>query len=87
VILGLLPDGTSSLVFADRLGTARSVYSFTPNGASSVIFADQGGTTRAIVGVDTRGNALLSGDAAVPAHEEEPAALDTATAGAQPPKR
>jgi len=86
-VLGLLSDGTASLVFADAQGVSRSVYSFSPSGASSVIFADRNGVTRSGLGVDSRGHTLFAGDAEVAPSAEAESTPDSAAGPADVKRR
>lgn len=54
VVLGILPDGTTSLVFADAAGHSRAVLGVAGD-AANLVFADRFGTTRANLGVDAGG--------------------------------
>jgi hypothetical protein len=54
IVLGYLPDGTSTLVFADAAGRGRAVLGVSGD-AANLVFADRFGATRASVGVDAGG--------------------------------
>ena len=60
MVIAVLPDQTTNLVFADGRGVARTVLGLTPRSGSSLVFADGGGTTRTAIGVDGRGAAMFS---------------------------
>ena len=59
VVLGILPDGTTSLVLADATGHSRAVLGVADD-AAHLVFADRFGVTRAGVGVDAAGKPDLS---------------------------
>jgi hypothetical protein len=59
VVVGLLPDQTSSLVFADAAGRTRAVLGLSAQDAATVVFADRDGVTRAGLGVDGAGLSSL----------------------------
>lgn len=60
IVLGHLPDQTSTLVFADSDGTTRTVIGISANRTANVVFADREGVTRAGLGVDAWGEPGLS---------------------------
>ena len=59
-MLGLLPDQTVSLLFADENGTTRTVLSLVRGGASTLVFADRSGSAKVGMGVDARGQSTLT---------------------------
>ncbi len=75
VVLGILPDGTNSLVLADAGGHSRAVLGVAGD-AANLVFADRFGTTRAGVGVDAAGRP----DVSVFDQGQESAGADSATA-------
>jgi hypothetical protein len=84
-VLGLLPDQTVSLLFADENGTTRTVLSLV-RGGSSLVFADRSGSAKAALGLDARGTGTFtlrdrSGASLLEADQTEE---DTSTAQASP---
>ena len=59
-MLGLLPDQTVSLLFADENGTTRTVLSLVRGGASTLVFADRSGSAKVGMGVDARGQSTMT---------------------------
>jgi hypothetical protein len=59
-VLGLLPDQTVSMLFADDNGTTRTVLSLVRGGASTLVFADRSGSAKVGMGVDSRGQSTLT---------------------------
>jgi hypothetical protein len=59
-VLGLLPDQTVSMLFADDNGTTRTVLSLVRGGASTLVFADRSGSAKVGMGVDDRGQSTLT---------------------------
>ncbi len=55
VVLGLLPDRTATLVFADREGIPRAVMGLSRDEAANLVFADAGGISRVGFGVERNG--------------------------------
>ena len=53
--LGLLPDESTSLVFADGSGVARAVLGLSRGDAAHLVFADAGGVSRVALGLDGTG--------------------------------
>ena len=61
VVIGVLPDETASLVFADREGLPRAVMGLSKEKSVNLVFADAGGISRVGFGVesDGQGSVLL----------------------------
>jgi hypothetical protein len=59
-VLGLLPDQTVSMLFADENGTTRTVLSLVRGGSSTLVFADRSGNAKVGMGVDSRGQSTLT---------------------------
>ncbi len=77
VVFGILPDGTTSLVFADAAGRSRVVLGVAED-AANLVFADRFGATRASLGVDAGGRPDMSlYDEAVDSTAADSAATDT----------
>ncbi len=53
--LALLPDESTSLVFADGAGVPRAVLGLSTGDAAQLVFADAGGTARVALGLDETG--------------------------------
>ena len=53
--LGLLPDGTTNLVFADGSGIARAVLGLGRADATHLVFADAKGVSQVALGLDGNG--------------------------------
>jgi hypothetical protein len=91
-VLGLLPDQTVSLLFADENGTTRAVLSLVRGGSSTLVFADRGGSAKVGMGVDARGQSTLTlpEQAESQTDVEVPEELDSVAAtppAAAPPRR
>lgn len=81
--LAVLPDETSSLVFADRTGRTRAVFGISANDAANLVFADQTGVTRAGMGVDRWGEPNLTiAEGAAPPEPAAPSEAGEAEDGA-----
>jgi hypothetical protein len=86
-VLGLLPDQTVSLLFADENGTTRTVLSLVRGGSSTLVFADRSGSAKVGVGVDARGQSTLTLPE-MPESRPEPAEpVDTVPAAERRPGR
>jgi len=93
-VLGLLPDQTVSMLFADENGTTRTVLSLVRGGASTLVFADRSGSAKVGMGVDARGQSTLTMPDPPDSRVESPdpqesgrADSSPATAGSEPPSR
>jgi hypothetical protein len=64
--MGLLPDESTSLVFADGAGLPRAVLGLSRGDAAHLVFADADGVTRVALGLDEMGmgSVILPGDSA-----------------------
>jgi hypothetical protein len=70
--MAVLPDQTTNLVFADGRGVTRTVLSLSAGGGSTLIFADEGGRMQTTVGVDRRGQPVLTTSQVEAPEEPEP---------------
>jgi hypothetical protein len=82
-VVGLLPDQTVSLLFADENGTARTVLSLVRGGSSTLVFADRSGSAKVGMGVDARGQTTMT----MPEPPESRSTEPISSPPASPPSR